>query len=77
MEIIKVDKVSTQFGLNLIHDKISFSINKGDIYGILGGSGSGKSTIMREIMLLEPIQSGNIMVLEQNIRNLSINELYN
>jgi phospholipid/cholesterol/gamma-HCH transport system ATP-binding protein len=76
MEIIKVDKVSTQFGPNLIHDKISFTINKGDIYGILGGSGSGKSTVMREIMLLEPIQSGNIMVLDQNIKNLSINELY-
>jgi len=76
MEMIKVRDVSTKFGTNLIHDKVSFTINQGDIYGILGGSGAGKSTIMREMILLEDIQSGTIHVLDQDIKNFSLKELY-
>jgi len=76
MSIIEVKSVSTKFGINLIHDKISFTINKGDIFGILGGSGSGKSTIMREMIMLENIQSGNISVLGQDINNISLMQSY-
>lgn len=71
MSIIQVQEVSTQFGVNLIHDKVSFDINEGEIYGILGGSGSGKSTIMREMIMLENIQKGKITVLDQSIQNIS------
>ncbi|MCK5111802.1 MAG: ATP-binding cassette domain-containing protein [Arcobacteraceae bacterium] len=76
MSIIQVKSVSTQFGVNLIHDNISFTINKGDIFGILGGSGSGKSTIMREMIMLENIQSGNISVLGQEIKDISLSQSY-
>lgn len=75
MEMVRVNGVSTQFGPNLIHDNISFGINEGDIYGILGGSGSGKSTIMREMIMLETIQSGTIDVLGKDVTKLSLNEL--
>ncbi len=75
MEIIRVSEVSTQFGQNLIHDKVSFTINQGDIYGILGGSGAGKSTIMREMIMLETIQSGQIDVLGKDIKSLSLKQL--
>ena len=74
MSIIQVQSVSTQFGENLIHDKISFSVRQGDIFGILGGSGSGKSTILREIVMLERIQSGNIIVLNRNIKSISFKQ---
>ncbi len=76
MSIIKVNSVSTQFGVNLIHDKVSFSVNEGDIFGILGGSGSGKSTILREIIMLENIQSGNISVLNKDINSISLMQSY-
>lgn len=75
MSIVKVKEVSTQFGPNLIHDKVSFTIDQGEIYGILGGSGAGKSTIMREMILLEPIQSGTIEVLDRNVNKLSLKQL--
>lgn len=74
MAMIEVNNVSTKFGKNIIHDNISFSINKGEIYGILGGSGSGKSTIMREIIMLESIQSGTINVLDNDIKNISFQD---
>ncbi|MEA3289025.1 MAG: ATP-binding cassette domain-containing protein [Campylobacterota bacterium] len=76
MSVVRVESVSTKFGVNLIHDKVSFQINQGDIYGILGGSGSGKSTIMREILMLEQLQSGNITVLDKSIKNISINDSF-
>ena len=74
MSIIQVRSVSTQFGVNLIHDKVSFNINKGDIFGILGGSGSGKSTILREIIMLEKIQSGDVTILNQKIKDISLSQ---
>ncbi|MEA3498133.1 MAG: ATP-binding cassette domain-containing protein [Campylobacterota bacterium] len=76
MAIIKVDSISTQFGGSVIHNNISFNINQGDIYGILGGSGSGKSTILREMVMLEKIQSGDITVLGENIKKLSFSKSY-
>ncbi len=75
MNIVKVNSVSTSFGDNLIHDNVSFSINQGEIYGVLGGSGSGKSTILREMIMLEDIQSGTIDILENDIENISISKL--
>jgi len=74
VSIIKVESVTTKFGRNVIHDNISFTIEKGEIFGILGGSGSGKSTILREIIMLEKVQSGDISVLDQNINNISLNQ---
>ena len=76
MAIVKVDSISTQFGGNLIHDNISFEIKQGEIYGILGGSGSGKSTILREMVMLEKIQNGDITVLGENIKKLSFSKSY-
>ena len=74
MTVIEVESVTTKFGINTIHDNVSFTINKGEIFGILGGSGSGKSTILREIIMLENVQSGNIRVLDEDINNISINQ---
>lgn len=45
MEIIRVNNLSTIFGENIVHKDISFSVNQGEIFGVLGGSGSGKKCI--------------------------------
>ena len=65
--VITVSNVVTRFGNNVVHDGISLHVDKGEIYGLLGGSGSGKSTLMKEmIMLLRP-QSGEIRVLGRDL----------
>jgi phospholipid/cholesterol/gamma-HCH transport system ATP-binding protein len=74
-KVIEVQNVSTKFGTKVVHDNISFNINKGEIFGLLGGSGSGKSTIMREMVLLESIQSGKIKILDHDITSLSISQI--
>jgi phospholipid/cholesterol/gamma-HCH transport system ATP-binding protein len=69
--IIKVTDVVTRFGDNVIHDGVSLSVQKGEIYGLLGGSGSGKSTLMKEmIMLLQPA-SGEISVFDYDLNKIS------
>ena len=50
---LEVRDVSTSFGENLIHDRVSCTVYQNEIYALLGGSGSGKSTLMREMILLE------------------------
>jgi phospholipid/cholesterol/gamma-HCH transport system ATP-binding protein len=74
MEIIKVENLITQFGDNLVHNNISFSINEKEIFGIIGGSGAGKSVLVKQIVMLNEIQSGKIKIFDKDISNLSLKE---
>ncbi len=72
--IIKVKGIVTKFGERTIHDGLSLHIDENEIYGILGESGSGKSVLMQEmIMLLEPY-AGKISVLGKDLSLLSFKE---
>ena len=46
---------------------VSFQIQKGDIFGIVGGSGAGKSTLLRTINLLQPVTEGRVLVNGKNV----------
>ncbi len=64
--IIDINKVSVSFlqkgnRLDAVKD-VSLSINRGDIYGIVGYSGAGKSTLSRTINLLQKPTSGTVVV---------------
>ncbi|MGN1481094.1 methionine ABC transporter ATP-binding protein [Porcipelethomonas sp.] len=48
---------------------VSFTINKGDIFGIVGGSGAGKSTLLRTVNLLQPLSSGDVLVNGSSIKD--------
>ncbi len=41
---------------------VSLKIEKGDVFGIVGGSGAGKSTLLRTINLLQPVTGGDVLV---------------
>jgi len=72
--IITVKDVVTRFGKRTIHDGVSLSIKENEIYGILGESGSGKSVLMKEmIMLLKP-NAGEVTVLGHHLNSISYNE---
>ncbi|MBQ8856963.1 MAG: ATP-binding cassette domain-containing protein [Lachnospiraceae bacterium] len=77
--IIRVDKISKTFQANngqveAVKD-ITFSIEKGDIFGIIGLSGAGKSTLVRCLNLLEKPNTGNIYIDGKNLMELSAKEL--
>ena len=72
--VISVDNVITTFGDNVVHDGVSLSVQRGEIYGLLGGSGCGKSTLLKEmIMLLRP-DSGGLEVLGRDLMNISMED---
>ncbi len=69
--IIKVQNIITRFEDNVIHNGVNLDINRGEIYAILGGSGSGKSLLMKEMIMLQTPSSGSIEVLGYNLSNIS------
>jgi phospholipid/cholesterol/gamma-HCH transport system ATP-binding protein len=69
--IIEVRNVITSFGETLIHDHINCTVRKNEIYALLGGSGTGKSTLMREMILLERPEGGSIHVLGHDLSTLT------
>lgn len=61
-EIITVENLKKSFGTLDVIKGISFSVQKGEVLGIIGPSGSGKSTILRCISQLEDVTDGTIKI---------------
>ena len=61
-EIISVENLKKSFGTLDVIKGISFSVEKGEVLGIIGPSGSGKSTILRCISQLEDVTGGTIKI---------------
>ncbi len=56
-DVIEVRGLVTRFGKNVIHDHLDFTLQRGDIMGLVGGSGSGKSVLLRTILgLIRPAE---------------------
>ena len=62
MSVITLENVHKSFGALKVLDGVSFSVNKGEVFAIIGRSGSGKSTALRCIDRLEKIDQGRIQV---------------
>ena len=61
--VLKLRGVRTQFGDNVVHDKLDFDMFRGEIVGLVGGSGTGKSVLLRTIIGLNPARAGKIEIL--------------
>ena len=69
---INFENVSLAYGNRLILDNISFKINEGEIFGMLGPNGVGKSTIFNLITGLIKPKSGEIKIAGENVINYPI-----
>lgn len=74
-KIIKVRSLSADFDSRKILDDISFDVFEKDITVILGGSGSGKTTVLKHILSLYDLQSGEIDVLGHKLNDIQEEEL--
>lgn len=61
MSLVELQNVVKRFGANTVLDGVSLTVEPGEIIAIIGRSGSGKSTMLRCINGLEPIQGGRIV----------------
>ena len=60
--IIKVRGLRNQFGAQVIHDRLDLDIYKGEVLGIVGGSGTGKSVLLRTILGINKPAAGEIEI---------------
>lgn len=67
-EVIHVENLSKQFTEVKAVDDLSFSVNKGEVYGFLGQNGAGKSTTIRMLLTLVLPSKGSIHVFGKNIQ---------
>ncbi len=71
--MIEIDQVHKSFGQLEVLKGVSMTVNKGEVISVIGGSGSGKSTMLMCINGLEPIQRGTIRVDGTDVHSPSTN----
>lgn len=65
---ITVRGLVNRFGSQVVHDGLDLSVRRDEILGLVGGSGSGKSVLMRSILGLHRFNAGEIVVMGQTIQ---------
>nr|WP_315058462.1 methionine ABC transporter ATP-binding protein [uncultured Campylobacter sp.] len=73
--MIKIENLKKFYGATQIIDDVSLTVEKGEIFAIVGHSGAGKSTLLRCINGLEDYQSGSLKVFDKEISALKDREL--
>jgi len=68
--VIEVDQLVNQFGKQLVHDHLDLAVRRGEILGLIGGSGSGKSVLVRSILGLQKPTSGRVRWFGQDVAEL-------
>jgi phospholipid/cholesterol/gamma-HCH transport system ATP-binding protein len=73
--IVSVRGLVNRFGAQTVHNGLDVDIRSGEIFGIVGGSGSGKSVLLRSILGLQRPKAGTVEIEGRDITRLSANEL--
>ena len=72
--IIEVAGLKNYLGGHRVHSDVNFTVNQGEIFAIIGGSGSGKTTIFRSLLMLLQPSAGEIRIFGKNILHLKDDE---
>src|SRR4051812_22216141 len=75
MVVIEVKDFNKSFGQKAIHRGVNLTVNKGECVGLIGGSGSGKSVILRSLIGLEKPNSGQVIIYGKDIVPLGEKDL--
>ena len=73
--VLEVESVVTRFGAETVHDGVSFSVRRGEVVALIGGSGTGKSVMLKEIIGLVRPKAGRIRLLGTDVWSASAEEL--
>lgn len=73
--LIEARNIVNRFGSHAVHDGLNFDIYAGEIVGLVGGNGTGKSVLLRTLVGLRRPTSGTIKIEGKNIGGLSARDL--
>jgi len=68
---IEVRGLLSQFGDRVVHDNLDLTVERGEVLGVVGGSGSGKSVLLNTIIGLKAPDGGTVQVFGQDIQRAS------
>jgi len=72
--VLRMSKVCTRFGSHVVHQDVNLEVLRGEVFAIVGGSGSGKTVLLREMVMLQRPTSGSIEMLGADIGVLAEEE---
>ena len=73
--VIELRGIVNRFGAQVVHDGLDMQVMDGEVFGIVGGSGTGKSVLLRTILGLQRPRSGRVILYGRDISSLSESEL--
>src|SRR5262249_685889 len=68
--LIEIRGLKNFLGGQWVHSDLNLSVEKGEILAFIGGSGSGKTTILRSLLMLMKPTAGSIKIFDKDIANL-------
>ena len=69
--VVQVCDVRNQFGSHIVHDHLNLEVYQGEVLGVVGGSGSGKSVLLRTIVGLQQPAAGRVLLRGEDVYNLA------
>lgn len=69
--VVQVQGLVNRFGTQVVHDGLDMQVNADEVFGIVGGSGTGKSVLLRSILGLQRPQAGTIRIDGTDITQMS------
>jgi phospholipid/cholesterol/gamma-HCH transport system ATP-binding protein len=73
--VVEVTGLVNRFGTQVVHDGVDMTVYRDEVFGIVGGSGTGKSVLLRTILGLQRPQAGVVRIDGQDITKMSWQEL--
>jgi phospholipid/cholesterol/gamma-HCH transport system ATP-binding protein len=72
--VIRVRGLVTRFGAQTVHDGLDLDVRRGEVLGVVGGSGTGKSVLLRTVIGLKRPEEGSVEVLGTDVQEASEEE---
>jgi phospholipid/cholesterol/gamma-HCH transport system ATP-binding protein len=73
--MVEVRGLVNRFGAQIVHDGLDMTVEQGEVFGIVGGSGSGKSVLLRSILGLQRPRAGEVRLLGRDLTQMTFDEL--
>ncbi len=68
--VIELQALATRFGTHTVHENLNLVVRRGEILGLAGGSGAGKSVLLREMILLHKPSAGSVRLFGEDTTDM-------